>query len=276
MGGRFVIALLGAICLWLAIPASASADTTCSYSVSTQTLTVGGDPIRGTKLSVDAFSEIRVQHLNAGGINNVVCAGPDPTTTNTELIDMTHPAGSQVIQIENIGAFAPGVTDEGGGPICADEIEIEMVVGIATLQLLETENVGSEIKLGGSGLDANAGQPALCQDMEVDTFSTPFYEIDLGPGTDSLSAEGGGVLGNPYFRPLVVDGGDGKDVLVGGEGDDWLTGGLGKDQLFGGVGLDGLFAEDGKKDKTLDCGEGDKLGEFAVVDKRKDPKAKSC
>ena len=275
MAARLVTALLGAICLWLGIPASASADTTCSYNASTDVLTVGGDPVRGTRLWAPSGDEILVTHLDAGGFTTPDCAGPDPTTTNTDLIDVTHPAGNNLIQIENIGAFAPGVTDE-GGPKCADEIEIELQVGTATVQLLEAQDVSSEIELGSSGLDANASQPAMCQDLEIDPLSAPFYEVDLGPGADSLSATGGGILGGPNILPLEVDGGDGKDVIVGGDGDDFLTGGLGKDQLFGGLGLDGLFAEDGKKDKTLDCGKGNKLGEFAIVDKRKDPKPKSC
>ncbi len=40
---------------------------------------------------------------------------------------------------------------------------------------------------------------------------------------------------------LLVDTGDGDDIVVGGDGDDVLDGGLGDDVLIGGPGLDTLL-----------------------------------
>ena len=68
--------------------------------------------------------------------------------------------------------------------------------------------------------------------------------IDGLGGDDVIDASGIGING----PKLVLDGGDGDDVLIGGAGDDTLLGGAGDDVLIGGGGID-----------ILDGGPGDNI-----------------
>jgi len=60
---------------------------------------------------------------------------------------------------------------------------------------------------------------------------------DLGPGDDSLSAEGS-LEGAQNVR---IAGGLGNDTIHGGSEDDLIEGGYGSDRLYGGAGADGLI-----------------------------------
>jgi Ca2+-binding RTX toxin-like protein len=55
-------------------------------------------------------------------------------------------------------------------------------------------------------------------------------------GDDAIDASGIGANG----PKLIIDGGDGDDVLIGGDGNDTILGGLGDDVLLGGPGQDVL------------------------------------
>jgi Ca2+-binding RTX toxin-like protein len=69
-------------------------------------------------------------------------------------------------------------------------------------------------------------------------------QVSAGAGDDVVEA--GGLAADAIN--LILDGGDGEDVLTGGAGDDTLTGGDGDDVLTGGPGVD-----------TLDGGPGDNV-----------------
>jgi Ca2+-binding RTX toxin-like protein len=88
----------------------------------------------------------------------------------------------------------------------------------------------------------------------------------------------------------TAKGGGGNDKLYGDDGDNTLNGGGGndkvvdapdplalvtggKDTLIGGGGNDRLESDDGVKDKTINCGPGNK--DRATIDKN-DPKPKGC
>jgi Ca2+-binding RTX toxin-like protein len=55
-------------------------------------------------------------------------------------------------------------------------------------------------------------------------------------GDDVIDASGMGANG----PRLVLDGGDGADILLGGDGNDTINGGAGDDVLIGGGGIDAL------------------------------------
>lgn len=276
---RLVAVLIVAAFVWLAIPSGASADTTCSFDSGTKVLTVGGDPERGTSLKVRE-GEIEVTHLRAGGAGTLNCAGPEPTTTNTDTIDVDHSSPDSVttLTIQNIEEFAPGAFDE-SGPFCPDEIEIRVDLGSGTdtLRLVDINGAAQNYEIGEQGVDINPTAVELCSDLEVEQVKSLKYVVDALAKPDVVTAQGGLAAGGPLlFQTLEFDGGAGNDIATGSDTADELTGGPGRDKLFGMGGLDHLFAEDGEADRKLDCGPGAKLSEFAVIDPRKDPKPKSC
>jgi len=83
--------------------------------------------------------------------------------------------------------------------------------------------------------------------VERGTFGLPGVDLDLavtsieiavgGVGHDTFN--GGGV----GLTDLIMDGGNGNDLLIGGGGNDVLTGGKGDDTLDGGAGADTLYVD---------------------------------
>jgi Ca2+-binding RTX toxin-like protein len=80
------------------------------------------------------------------------------------------------------------------------------------------------------------------------------HVLGLG-GDDVIEASGVGITG----LKLILDGGDGSDVIIGGAGNDVLLGGSGDDVLIGGPGID-----------TIDGGEGDNIGIQSVITQQPD------
>jgi hypothetical protein len=299
-----VVALILGSVVALAVPSPAAAATACSFDAGTAVLTVGGDPDVGTALSVaeGGGGEIRVDHRVADGFFNVTCSGPTPTTANTDTINVAHATPDEFTQLLIIDPqqFGPGTVDEAvvTGD-CPDEIELNANLGSGggdLVRLIDTDGSQDRLVLGSEGIDWNPGS-FVCGDLDIDVLATSlsFEIVDIG-GRNTLSAQGSDFAGDPMGGPIayaavgdgadrftggqgddIVDGGRGADVLRGAGGNDRLTGGPGgRDRLLGQAGLDGLFAEDGKRDRRIDCGPGANLAEFAVVDRRKDPAAKSC
>jgi Ca2+-binding RTX toxin-like protein len=284
----------------LAAPPDASAATTCSFDAGTAVLDVGGDPDVGTHLQVAATDEIRVDHVVANGTINVTCSGPTPTRTNTDTINVSHVAPDEFTQLRIIDPeeFGPGTIDEGVGAIdCPDEIEINVNLGSGDdlIRLSDSDGSDDSLVLGSEGIDWNTAS-LLCGDLDIDVQgSNVSYEITAGDGLDALSGQGSDFTGSTFGESIAYTGESGADDFMGGDGDDTadagggtdvlrgaggndrLTGGPGSgDRLFGQAGIDGLFAEDGKRDRRIDCGPGDNPDEFATLDRRKDPAAKSC
>lgn len=100
--------------------------------------------------------------------------------------------------------------------------------------------------------------------------------IDGGFGDDVLSGSFGGdtLIGGPDNDQLF--GGPQSDLLSGSGGNDRLVGKKGRDRLNGKEGIDRIFAKDGARDFKLNCGSGNNKREGAKLDKKLDPKAKSC
>ncbi len=269
------------LCVALWAPSGADAATVCSYSSATDTLAVTGDPDVGTHLAVYApTGEIKVFHAAAAGLFAIDCGATDPTTTNTDTITVSHTSPDEAtrLQIGDLEAFAPGVTDE-GGVACPDEIEIEVALGghADMIFLFDSNSTANDILIGGDGVDLNASG-TLCDDLELADLDGSSFTVWGGGGADVISANGGGVTGPVGLGVfgVQIEGGPGADILRGGGSADELSGGAGKDKLLGMGGLDRLFAEDGKRDARIDCGPGAAVGEGALFDRRKDPRPQSC
>jgi Ca2+-binding RTX toxin-like protein len=129
-----------------------------------------------------------------------------------------------------------------GTIIGTDGVAIDMGAGDDAVTLLEGSQLFGEIRLG-TGDDTLTG-----------TESGQDLIVDAGDGNDIVATGTGddlirGGQGNDY-----LDGGDGDDALQGGDGNDRLIGGLGDDFLFGGTGNDILVG--GAGNDLLDGGEG--------------------
>ncbi len=298
MGAVASVAIFVALLVTGLVPASAPADTTCSYDGGAKTLTVDGEPDRGTFLSVSG-GEILVHHLVLpSGSELINCAGPsDPTVTNTDAINVDHASDAETsVNISHIGNFAPGPTDE-GGVLCADEIEIQVELGGPFSDPVYILSPPGNLVLGDSGLDWNPAGIELCQDVDLSVAATaPFWHVFAGLGSNedlTFSAQGSPATGPPSGDRVhfvggkgdarfiggtshdILDGNSGRDVLRGDKGDDVITGGPGgNDRLFGDHGKDLLHAKDGKRDGRIDCGPGN--DKKAKRDKNKDPDPKSC
>jgi len=76
------------------------------------------------------------------------------------------------------------------------------------------------------------------------TFNNPTLTlaIDAGGGNDSVIVNS---LSASFTATLVLDGGEGNDLLIGGDGADVLRGGAGNDTLIGGRGNDVMLGQDG-------------------------------
>lgn len=100
--------------------------------------------------------------------------------------------------------------------------------------------------------------------------------LDGGLNFDHLSGGRGEdrLLGGPHSDGLF--GGPQADVLSGGGGNDRLVGKKGPDAMNGQRGTDRINARDGARDRKISCGSGDNRYEGAQVDKRLDPRRRSC
>jgi len=144
-------------------------------------------------------------------IDVVARAGADKITVH----DMT---GTDVTLVDIDLAGAPGQTDGAGDSIFLEGTEgndvirlsvqdgVLVIDGLATQVRIHNYQTGDEIHIAGLGGD------------DV---------IDAG----AMPADG------PL---LILDGGEGDDIVIGGAGDDTLLGGAGDDVLHGGPGLDAL------------------------------------
>jgi Ca2+-binding RTX toxin-like protein len=241
---------------------------------------------------------------------------PTTTNTDTINVSHAAPDEFTRLTIIDPEQFAPGTIDEGTVTgDCPDEIEINAVLGVGAdaVRIVDSDGSNDDLVLGTEGIDWNPGT-FVCGDLDVDiTATAESYEIRANEGDNAFSGQGSDFAGTPPLRPIAYlggsgaddfTGGNGVDSAVGGDGDDLLSGARGGDtanggpgrdllrgaggndrltggpgggdRLLGQSGLDGLFAEDGKRDRRIDCGPGANLAEFATLDRRKDPPAKSC
>ena len=101
------------------------------------------------------------------------------------------------------------------------------------------------------------------------------FEVGNGGGDTVLGSDGsdllrGGPGGDRQFGKA------GNDRLAGGPDDDFLRGGNGLDVMNGKNGIDRINARDGARDVKINCGPGPKRLERAKLDRRLDPRPRSC
>jgi Ca2+-binding RTX toxin-like protein len=125
-----------------------------------------------------------------------------------------------------VAVLRPGVLTVAGG-IGADAIDLTRLS--ATQWRVTTNGVSTTIDLNANGRNS------------LNTFDAPIGRATvLGQdGNDDIE------IGLSMTAPVVVDGGNGNDVILGGSGDDVLRGGNGNDSLSGRDGDDSLSGNDG-------------------------------
>ena len=160
--------------------------------------------------------------------------------------------------LTNDGLLPNGVVMQGGNDalinsgtiIGADGVAIDMGAGNDAVTLLEGSQLFGEIRLG-TGDDTLTG-----------TESEQDLIVDAGDGNDIVATGTGDDLLRGGEGDDRLDGGEGDDALQGGNGNDRLVGGLGDDFLFGGVGSDTLVG--GAGNDLLDGGDGIDTVEYAA------------
>jgi Ca2+-binding RTX toxin-like protein len=165
-------------------------------------------------------------------------------------------AASHAYTVSGVYAMRMVALDRDGGISAM----VEQVITVVDWALLTDLNDSTKTDLhwgGTTGIDAYGFLPGIVITQAQNNlfFGTP--SVTLLPaynGKTYVYGQAGGDLlfADVMANPLVVDGGDGNDVLVGGRAGDTLLGGAGADILLGGT----LEADGGD---WLDGGEGDDL-----------------
>ena len=213
-----------------AVPAMASASSSCVYNEFGRSVVVNDYSGSQTLELVRADAEIRIAEGFGArfGCSDPV-TGKRATVTNTDRIAVfaapAQTAGGYSINQVN-GAFTPGATKEADG---GDEIEITFdTTGVAaklTVYGDKNKNVMSVTK---------GGSVNFAYDLDPDvTATTPFDAVYLhgALGNDELDGRGGGMLPASDVHVLLAgEGGD--DLLVDGDATDIIEGGAGNDRIF--------------------------------------------
>jgi len=171
------------------------------------------------------------------------------TTANTDTISIAGNVGTteRLTLDQRTGLFGPGATAEFNIP----EIEIDTVLGDATdtivLYLTEGDDV---VAAGQNGLSLNSDGDL---DVTVSPGAFPLEFYALG-GSDVVNGRGSGGAGLAFLGPLVIEGGEGNDLIRGSWEPDLLTGGPGNDRVEGHQSAD--LMDGGPGDDELTAGDG--------------------
>lgn len=224
----------------LAFPSLAHAES-CTYNPATASVSASITP--GGSAVVDVVGGV----IRFGAVPTSCGAA---TTTNTDSISIAGNAGTteRLTLDQRTGLLAPGATPEFNLP----EIEIATTLGDATdtivLYLTEGDDVVAQ---GQNGLAMNADGDV---DVTVSPGAFPIEVYALG-GNDVVNARGSNGAGLAFLGPVVLDGGEGDDLLRGASGADVVTGGPGNDRVEGHDKAD--LIEGGPGDDDLRAGDGD-------------------
>jgi Ca2+-binding RTX toxin-like protein len=215
--------------------------TQCVYNAATKTVTAD-IASGGTAILVAVGGEIR---FGAAPVN---CGAATVTNTDTIVVNGAAATAEHLTIDLSGGLFAPGATPEATG---ASEIEISLLLGSAADLVTISGGTGNDrVAVGASGI-------AFTTDADADLTMSPLPALvevlGLG-GDDTLTGRGGTGAGASFPNALVVDGGEGTDMIDGGAGADQLAGGEGNDTISGreaadivdgGAGNDTLAGNDG-------------------------------
>jgi len=258
----------------------ASAAVTCTVDSGGTRLVIAGDgdsvPVivrSGDAVLVLSSSQAQLFGRRAPG-GQVPCAGPAPTVTTLDLIEINESDGAAIAL--SGGPLAPGASGEADAPeieITVNDVSHVTVLGSAGPDRFAVSNTRTESDTG-----LNAGEdsdPDLV--LRGDYVSTPL--LFGGPGDDVIDCVTGplcggfGGTGNDLISGAphslgFFTGGAGNDTIVGDSGDDIAVGGPGRDLLIGGKGDDGLNGAGGGRDR-IRCGPGHDLYGADRRDRRK-------
>ncbi|HWM13426.1 MAG TPA: calcium-binding protein [Gaiellaceae bacterium] len=240
-----MLALSGLIAaLALALPALARAES-CVYDAGTASVSASITP--GGSATLDVVGGV----IRFGGV-------PTPcglaTSTNTDSISIAgNPGTTERLTFDlRSGVLGPGATPEFNIP----EIEIATTLGDATDTMVFFLTEGNDVVAAGqNGLSMNSDG-----DLDITVFPGAFrLEYYALGGNDIVNARGSGGAGLHFLGPVVIEGGDGDDILrgssepdevIGGAGNDRLEGDASADLIEGGPGNDNISAGDGPDTAT--------------------------
>lgn len=136
----------------------------------------------------------------------------------------TPSASNQYTSPVSLTSLRVRVTDGDGG---SDEISYFVLAGSASNDVRTISNTDT----AGAGANDDILYLALDGDDNISIAATVTQTVFImgGNGNDIINASG-------VMVPIVLDGGEGNDILIGGSGDDVLTAGPGSNTLFGGNG----------------------------------------
>ena len=235
-----------------ALPATASAETTCTYVPMTHNLQVmlPGDYDRAILSVEDPFIFV------SNGTARVQCDGGQPKVNTVGAIQIGGGGFGAAVQIDDVSHFSPGVGDEAGGN---NEIEIYVDLGNrpgTRLLVADDDPAGVRLRFGAGGINPNAFESERLPDADIFVSGTlpGGLTASASSGADVISLEGGAGTGGPLFAPIVVFAGDGADRIVAGPGTDVLDAGPGGDVVESGDGDDLVIP--GPGDDVLKAGRG--------------------
>jgi hypothetical protein len=236
-----VVAISGS----LALPGSASAAISCSFSSSvvTVSLTANDFPI-----IVRSGNDVQIRD-NAAGQTLVPCTGGTPTVTTTERIDVDQATAGQNVQliVDLIGGpFEPGLGGpaEGGG---TSEIEFDIDLGggsdFDTVFLSPRQDPFSDHfrfgDLGGGVSGANLNPPEAGGPDGDDLRLTNVDSLVVTMGfsetvANTYDGSGGAEFSGPLDEIPIggFGGGAGPDTVIGGDRGGIYDGFDGNDTLF--------------------------------------------
>ncbi|MGH3020348.1 MAG: calcium-binding protein [Gaiellaceae bacterium] len=235
------VLVLGGLCaaLALALPALARAES-CVYDPGSATVSASITP--GGSAVVDVVGGV----IRFGAVPTP-CGGA--TTSNTDSISIAGTAGTteRLTFDQRTGLLGPGATPEFNIP----EIEIDTSLGDATDTVVFYLTAGDDVFASGqNGVSLNSDGD-LDMTFSPGAFPMEIYALD---GNDVVNARGSGGAGLHFLGPVVIEGGEGDDLLRGSSDPDVITGGLGNDRIEAQESADQIDA--GSGDDVITAGDG--------------------
>jgi Ca2+-binding RTX toxin-like protein len=206
----------------------------------------GVDNLTVNSLAGTSVTRVNIDLAAIGGTGD---AQPDTVTINGTASPDTFnvSANGDAVEVTGLGALVHvigaelandrvAVTGVGG-----DTVNVNGTAGADTMQILPSP-VAGYARVVASGFTA-----------PVDVIGALTLSVNGLGGPDTImGANGLATLG----IPLVLDGGDGDDIIAGGDGNDTIIGGADNDTVSGGRGNDVIFLGDGNDTCTWNPGDG--------------------
>jgi Ca2+-binding RTX toxin-like protein len=241
-----------------AFPAVASAAPTAVVNAANKTITITGD---------DTAEQITV--ADAGGFITLNGAATTAPADGTFTMTVTAGDGADTVAIKtaNLGSVVVngGLGDDSltGGPnndrLIGDDGDDTMAGGNGNDTLvwnpgddsdtMDGQGGGDDIELNGGSNAENFAAAPNGDRVRFERVSPGAFNLNVGTAERLvLNANGGAdtMVSDPALAtPVLLNGGDGVDVLQGGGAADFINGGEANDSLDGGPGIDRLVGDRG-------------------------------